>query len=57
MTKVNEDQVRGGLDVDDIIKLVDVGGTPGLPAVDGSNLINLQADIGKHRAASYAGYF
>ena len=45
MTKVNEDQVRGGLEIDDIIKLISVHSKAGLPAVDGRRLTGLAQDI------------
>lgn len=35
---IDADQLRTGLDAGDIIVLVDVGGAPGLPITDGSNL-------------------
>ena len=41
MSKVDVDQLRTGLAAGDIIVLEDVGGTPGLPAVDGSQLTGI----------------
>ncbi len=45
MSKLDGDQVRGGVEVDDIIKLIPVNCQSGLPAVDGRRLTGLANDI------------
>ena len=43
MSKVDVDQIRTGLDIGDPIVLEDVGGSPAMPAVDGSQLTGIIA--------------